>query len=516
VNDSVQKTAAPLDLDTEVAVIGAGAMGAGIAQIAAAAGHRTKIFDAKPGTAEAAIAGIAGTLEKLAGKGRITPNDAAAATRLLQSASSLDECKSAGLVVEAIVENLDVKRKVLAEVEAVVCAECIIASNTSSISITAIGAGLKRPQRLLGMHFFNPAPVMELVEIVSGLATDPAVAETIYATAVAWRKVPVHTRSTPGFIVNRVARPFYAEALRLLNEQAASPATIDAIMKEAGGFRMGPFELMDLIGHDVNYAVTRSVFEAYYNDPRFTPSLIQKELVDAGFLGRKSGRGFYLYGAEVEARIPTSEPPEPVPRRAALAKTGPLTNALAKRLSGKIEFDRGLANGSRDEVEVDGATLGLTDGSSATQRANESGRNDLVVIDLALDYATATRVGLSRADQCSEAAYRATVGLLQAAGFAVSPLKDVPGMAVMRTVAMLANEAADAVDQAVCTATDVDSAMRKGVNYPRGPLAWADSIGLAAVQEVLDNLARHYGEDRYRTSSLIRRCVYGGRGLHAQ
>jgi len=406
-----------------------------------------------------------------------------------------------------------VKRKVLAEVEAVVGPECIIASNTSSISITAIGAALKRPQRLVGMHFFNPAPVMELVEIVSGLATDASVADKVYATAAVWGKVPVHARSTPGFIVNRVARPFYAEALRLLSEQAASPATIDAIMREAGGFRMGPFELMDLIGHDVNYAVTSSVFEAYYSDPRFTPSLIQKELVDAGFLGRKSGRGFFIYGAEAKAPIPTSELLAPVPRRAALAKTGLLSDALAKRLTGKIEFDRGEADGGAGEVEVEGAILCLTDGRSATQRAHESGRNDVVLVDLALDYATATRIALSRADQCSEAAYRGVVGVLQVAGFAVSPLKDRPGMAVMRTVVMLANEAADAVHQAVCTAADVDRAMMKGVNYPRGPLAWADCIGLVAVQGVLDQLARHYGEDRYRTSSLIRQCVYGGRSL---
>jgi 2-(1,2-epoxy-1,2-dihydrophenyl)acetyl-CoA isomerase len=206
------------------------------------------------------------------------------------------EAARCALVVEAIVEDLDVKRGLFAELEGIVGPDCILATNTSSISVTAIAAGLQRPERLVGMHFFNPVPLMALVEVISGVATDKAVADTVYATAEAWGKNPVHAKSTPGFIVNRVARPYYAEALRLLQEQAADAATLDAVMRDCGGFRMGPFELMDLIGHDVNFSVTQSVFDAYFGDPRFTPSTLQQELVNAGFLGRKSGRGFFRYG----------------------------------------------------------------------------------------------------------------------------------------------------------------------------------------------------------------------------
>ena len=508
-------TAAGLNRATDIVVIGAGAMGAGIAQIAAMSGHRTRIYDVNRSVAEDAVKKIAITFDKLAAKGRITPAAAATAAGRLHAAAAMEDCASAGLVVEAIVEKLEAKQKALADVEAIVGPHCILASNTSSISITAIGAGVKNPQRLVGMHFFNPAPVMELVEIVSGLATDPAVANTIYATAAAWGKLPVHTRSTPGFIVNRVARPFYAEALRLINEQVATPATIDAIIRESGGFRMGPFELMDLIGHDVNYAVSCSVFEAFYNDPRFTPSLIQKELVDAGFLGRKTGRGIYDYGTDTIPPKALTEPRAQAPHRVMIGASNPLNDALAKRLEGAVVFDR-VEGQQGATVGATQTMLCLTDGRSATQRARETGHNNLVLVDLALDYSTATRLAVSRADQCAEVGYQSVVGMLQAAGFAVSSLKDVPGMAVMRTVAMLANEAADAVNQAVCTVADADMAMSKGVNYPRGPLAWADSIGLSAVQEVLDNLARHYGEDRYRASSLIRHCVYGARHLHAQ
>ena len=258
--------------DTLIAVVGAGAMGAGIAQVAA-------------------VAGIRAQLAKMAEKGRLTAADAAAAGMRLIPAHEIADLAGAGLVVEAIVEDLAEKQALFADLEGIVGRDCILCTNTSSISVTAIGAALHHPERLAGLHFFNPAPLMALVEVVSGLATDRAVAETLFATAAAWGKTPVHARSTPGFIVNRVARPYYAEALRLAQEGAADCATIDAVMREAGGFRMGPFELMDMIGLDVNFAVTSSVWRAFVHDPRFLPSLLQRELVDAGRLGRKNGRG---------------------------------------------------------------------------------------------------------------------------------------------------------------------------------------------------------------------------------
>src|SRR4051812_33714815 len=278
-----------------VAVVGSGAMGAGIAQTAAGAGHPVILFDTREGAAAKAIADISKVYARLVEKGRMTQEAADAAGARMRVAATLAEVKDAALVVEAIVENLEVKRGLFAELETIVGADCILATNTSSISVTAIGAKLQRPERLVGMHFFNPVPLMALVEVIKGLATSVAVADTVYATAAAWGKSPVLAKSTPGFIVNRVARPFYAEGLRLLTEQAADAATLDAIMRESGGFKMGPFELMDLIGHDVNFSVTQSVHQAYFGDGRFTPSVLQQEMVNAGFLGRKSGRGFYDY-----------------------------------------------------------------------------------------------------------------------------------------------------------------------------------------------------------------------------
>jgi 3-hydroxybutyryl-CoA dehydrogenase len=339
------------------------------------------------------------------------------------------------------------------------------------------------------MHFFNPVPAMALVEVVSGAATAPEVAESVAATATAWGKTPVHARSTPGFIVNRVARPFYAEALRVLAEGGADPATLDAVMCEAGGFRMGPFELMDLIGHDVNFAVTRSVWKAFFHDPRFTPSLIQQELVDAGHLGRKTGRGFYRYG-DAERPAPATLPPGPKPRQV----VGDL-----------------FADG---RIEIDGLTaVALTDGRTATERMAAEGGLPLVLIDLTLDYSRATRVALAPADQAAPDDLARAAGYFQEQGKAVSRLDDVPGMLVMRTVCMLANEAADAVSQGVCDAAAVDTAMRLGTGYPRGPLAWADAIGLDRVVGVLANLATGYGEDRYRVSPLLRRRMLAGRRL---
>jgi len=504
-----------LDQSSVVAVVGSGAMGSGIAQIAAAAGHGVLLYDTRAEAVEKAIAAIRKTFGMLAEKGKMTAADADAAGKRLQAAGTLAELAEAKLVIEAIVENLDVKRQLFADLEAVVADDCILATNTSSISVTALAAKLKSPERFVGMHFFNPVPLMALVEVISGLATDADVAARIHDTALAWGKAPVHARSTPGFIVNRVARPYYAEALRVLNEQGAAPETIDAVMREAGGFRMGPFELMDLIGHDVNFAVTQSVFNAYFNDPRFTPSLVQQELVNAGFLGRKTGRGFYAYdgGSKPE---PASEESAQAPAQVTVAGSASFIDAIVSRASAaSVRVQRTDAAGSDvARIQCGSAVLCLTDGRSATQRAAEENTPELVLVDLALDYGKATRLAVAAADQCDATAFRAVVGFLQAAGFAVSRIDDIPGMVVMRTVAMLANEAADAVNQGVCDAAGADIAMQKGVNYPRGPLAWADSIGLDHVQRVLANLAQVYGEDRYRVSSLIQRKVWSGKRFH--
>ena len=500
-----------------VAVIGSGAMGAGIAQVAATAGHQVLLFDTRPDAADKAILEIGKTYAKLVEKGRMGAVESDLARERLKRIASLQEAAGAVLVIEAIVENLDAKRALFAELEGVVGRNCILATNTSSISVTAIGAQLQHPERLVGMHFFNPVPLMALVEVISGLATSRDVANVVHAVAESWGKSPVHAKSTPGFIVNRVARPYYAEALRLLLEQAADVATLDAVMRDCGGFRMGPFELMDLIGHDVNFSVTNSVFSAYYNDPRFTPSILQQELVSAGFLGRKTGRGFYRYGDDVPKLAPQTEAAGSKPSAVRYAGARGAVDAVAGRLRGAgLES---VAIEAAPGLYCEGAAIYLTDGRSATERAEADGHRDTILFDLLLDPAGATRIALARADQCGDAAWQAAVGLFQAAGFAVTRLDDVPGMAVMRTVAMLANEAADAVNQGVCSARAVDIAMQKGVNYPRGPLAWADTIGLRQVVAVLANLAATYGEDRYRVSPLLRRKLAAdpqGARFHAQ
>lgn len=283
-----------------VLVVGAGIMGAGIAQVAAAAGHRVMLFDTRDGAAASARERLAATLDGLVAKGKLAAGQAQATLARIESIAVLQQAGGARLVVEAIVEDLAAKRTLLRQLETVVDADAVLATNTSSISVTALAAGLAQPRRLVGMHFFNPVPLMKLVEVVSGLHTHPDVAAAIFDLASAWGKVPVHARSTPGFIVNRIARPYYAEALALLHEQVATPQMLDACLR-AAGFRMGPCELMDLIGHDTNFAVTNSVYEANFYDKRYMPSLVQRELVDGGLLGRKTGRGFYRYPEGVPA-----------------------------------------------------------------------------------------------------------------------------------------------------------------------------------------------------------------------
>lgn len=517
-----------LDVRSVVAVVGSGAMGSGIAQVAASAGHRVMLFDTRPDAAARAVEAIARVYDRLIEKGRMTAVDAASAKGRLQVAASLADMRDAAIVVEAIVENLEAKRTLFAQLETIVADACILATNTSSISVTAIAAGLRHPQRVVGMHFFNPVPLMALVEVISGLATDPQAADVVYVTAAAWGKNPVHARSTPGFIVNRVARPFYGEALRLLSEQAADPATLDAVMREAGSFRMGPFELMDLIGHDVNFSVTQSVHQAYFGDPRFAPSVLQQEMVNAGFFGRKSGRGFYRYGEGHVVPAPQTEAAQPRPESLSVSIEPGAVDAVINEMEERFKSAGfsvhhrkplpGAAEHEAPAFHCNGAAVFLTDGRSATERASANKHPDTVLFDLAFDYAGAARIALAKSDQCSDAAWHAVVGLFQAAGFAVTRIDDVPGMVVMRTVAMLANEAADAVNQGVCSAAAVDVAMQKGVNYPRGPLAWTDAIGVAQVVTVLSNLAASYGEDRYRVSPLLRRKLAGapaGARFHA-
>ena len=505
---------AALDRQAIVAVVGAGTMGAGIAQVAAQAGHPVLLYDALPGAADAAIARTATSLAKLVERGKLAEPERKAILGRLEPRTDLACFARAALVIEAIVEEAPAKRELFARLERIVGADAIIASNTSSLSITALAGALTRGRRFAGLHFFNPAPLMKLVEVVSGLDTDPAVAATLADTARAWGKMPVHARSTPGFIVNRCARPYYGEALRVLAEGAADPATIDAILRESGGFRMGPFELMDLIGNDVNFAVTRSMHAATFGDPRYLPSWIQQELVDAGRLGCKTGRGFYEYGDGKSRPQPATLAAAPRSRVIALRGDPGPTAALVEVAERQgFHLERHAGDGV---IEVDGVTLALTDGRSATERSATGGVHDLVVFDLALDYAEASRIAVAVAEQAEAHALEAAAGFFQALGKSVSAIGDVPGLVVMRTVSLLVNEAADAVSQQVCSASDLDTAMRIGVNYPMGPLAWGDALGLPFVLAVSENIARAYGEDRYRPSPLLRRKVQAGGRLHEE
>ncbi len=502
-----------LDSSKIIAVIGAGTMGAGVAQVAAKAGHSVLLFDVAEGATQKGIDNTARGLDKLVQRGRMTQQQRDELIARISPVTNIEDLAAATLFIEAIVERLDVKQQLFQQLEDIASDEAIMATNTSSISVTAIAAGLKRPERLLGMHFFNPAPIMKLVEIISGLATDHSIAEDIYHTAEAWGKQAVHAKSTPGFIVNRVARPFYAEGLRLLQEGAAEPATIDAIMRDCGGFRMGPFELMDLIGHDVNYAVTCSVFDAYYGDQRFLPSLIQKELVDGGYLGQKSGRGFYNYSEGAEKPAVSSCNPCTAPAEATITGDSPLADTFYELLKG-AGVDVTRVEGDEFSILTDNAVLVQSDGQMATVRSTIENTDNLILLDLALSYETTPRLVIAASDRAEQTAIDEITGLLQATGKKVTQIDDIAGLCVMRTVCMLANEGADAVNQQVCSIRAVDIAMQGGVNYPAGPLAWADQIGVDKVLDVLDNLSQNYGEDRYRTSPLIVRLAAAGKSFH--
>ena len=373
-----------------VGIIGAGTMGSGIAQVAATADCKVKIFDLNQDALDKAKTALEKILNRLIEKGRI---DAVEKNRIQGNISYVSDMKSfsdADMTIEAIVENIDIKMKVFQELESIVSEDCIIASNTSSLSIASIASSLDKPERCVGIHFFNPAPLMKLVEVIPAIQTSEATLKTSVDTIESWKKVVAVAKDTPGFIVNRVARPFYSESLRQYEEGIADFATIDWAMKEFGGFRMGPFELMDFIGNDVNYTVTETVFEAFYYDPRYKPAFTQKRFSEAGYLGRKSGKGYYDYSEGATKPEPNKD------------------SALGQNI-----FNR--------------------------------------------------------------------------------------------TLVMLINEAADALFWNVASAKDIDNAMTKGVNYPKGLLAWANEKGIDWCVTELDKLYNEYHEDRYRCSPMLRR-----------
>jgi 3-hydroxybutyryl-CoA dehydrogenase len=492
-----------LDLSGPVAVIGTGTMGQGIAQVALVAGHPVRLYDAVPGRAAEAAAAIGARLDRLVEKDRLTGAGRDAARARLTPVDGLAGLADCALVVEAVLERLEVKQELFGRLEDIVAADCLLVTNTSSLSVTAIGGALRNPGRLVGLHFFNPAPLLPLVEVVSGSATDVTSATRAYETARAWGKTPVACADTPGFIVNRIARPFYAEAFAVHEAQGADPATIDAVLRECGGFRMGAFELTDLIGQDVNESVTHSVWRSFFQDVRFTPSLAQRRLVESGRLGRKSGHGWYDYADDAGHPEPhTAEPARAPAYAVAEGDLGPASELLGLiREAGIPVREEDEDNGTR-LVLPGGGQLVLADGQTSVEF------RDVVCFDLALDYRRATRVALSASQDTSPRTLAEATGLFQALGKKVSVIGDVPGMIVARTVARIVDLAHDAVSKGVATEEDIDTAMRLGVNYPLGPFEWSRRLGRGWAYDLLDDLHLRDPSGRYAPSLALYRHAY--------
>ncbi|MFE0383316.1 3-hydroxyacyl-CoA dehydrogenase [Streptomyces bungoensis] len=492
-----------IDLSSPVAVVGTGTMGQGIAQVALVAGHPVRLHDAVPGRAREAAEAIGARLDRLVAKDRLTAAERDAARARLTPAADLADLADCALVVEAVLERLDVKQQLFRDLEEIVGEDCLLTTNTSSLSVTAVGGALRHPGRFVGLHFFNPAPLLPLVEVVSGFATDVTSATRAYETARAWGKTPVACADTPGFIVNRIARPFYAEAFAVLESQAADPATVDAVLRECGGFRMGAFELTDLIGQDVNEAVTHSVWQSFFQDVRFTPSLAQRRLVESGRLGRKSGQGWYDYADGAERPVPhTAEQERPPVHVTAEGDLGPAAELLTLIREAGIPLREEEEDQGTRLVLPSGGQLVLADGQTSVEF------RDVVYFDLALDYRRATRVALSASRDTSPQTLAEATGLFQALGKDVSVIGDVPGMIVARTVARIVDLAHEAVAKGVATEEDVDTAMRLGVNYPLGPFEWGRRLGRSWAYELLDDLHLRDPSGRYAPSLALYRHAY--------
>ncbi|WP_411103594.1 3-hydroxyacyl-CoA dehydrogenase [Streptomyces sp. cmx-4-9] len=489
-----------------VAVIGAGTMGQGIAQVALLAGHRVLVYDIDASLAADGVAFVQDRLDRMAARGRLDRAEAEEALGRIAAAGTLADLAEASLVIEAVVENATVKQALFGALEEVVSPDALLATNTSSLSVTELAAGLAHPGRFLGLHFFNPAPLLPLVEVVSGFATDPAAAERAYRTVLGWGKTPVRCADTPGFIVNRIARPFYAEAFAVYEEQGADPATIDAVLRECGGFKMGPFSLTDLIGQDVNEAVTRSVWESFHRSPKFTPSLAQRRLVQSGRLGRKSGHGWFPYGPDAVLPEPHTAAPQEAPSKVTVVgDLGPAADLAPMLEEAGIAVTTTGHGGPYIQLPGEGQLV-LADGKTSVEFS------DVVYFDLALDYRGATRIALSASEDTSERTLAEAVGLFQKLGKKVSVIGDVPGMIVARTVAMLIDLTADAVARGAARPEDIDTAMRLGVNYPLGPWEWHARLGRDWAYDLLHHLDERCPGGRYAPSLALFRLGYAADG----
>lgn len=485
------------------AVVGTGAMGRGIAQMAAQAGAEVWLFDAQAGAAAGARDALTKTWDTLQSKGKLDAAARDANVQRLRVAESLQDLAGCDLVVEAIVERLDVKQTVFKQLEEVIAADAVLVSNTSSLSVTAIAAALKHPQRFAGYHFFNPVPLMKVVEVIAGLKTDPAVCERLAGFTRAYGHTPVSAQDTPGFIVNHAGRGYGTEALRVAGERVTDFATMDRILKDQMGFRLGPFELMDLTALDVSHPVMESIYHQYYEEPRYRPSVITAQRLAGGVVGKKVGDGFYKY-VDGAAQVP---PEPPVPAVGTLPPVWVSPKAarrqelyqLLKNLDARIET--GAAPSEQALIIV--APLGMDVTTLAAVERLDATRT--LGIDMMLEDSATKRRVLATNPATRPDMRDAAHALFARDGKAVSVVRDSGGFVTQRVVATIVNIAADMCQQGICSPADLDVAVTLGLGYPMGPLAMGDRIGPTNVLEILFNLQTVYGDPRYRPSPWLRR-----------
>ncbi|HZE59820.1 MAG TPA: 3-hydroxyacyl-CoA dehydrogenase [Burkholderiales bacterium] len=483
--------------DFTAAVAGAGTMGRGIAQVLAQCGARTLLYDAQPGAAGRAIDSIAQALAKQAEKGRV--KDPQAIVKRIEVVPGLEALAPCHVVVEAIVEDLAAKRMLFSELEEIVDERCILASNTSSLSVTAMAANCKRPGRVAGYHFFNPVPVMKIVEVVDGVLTEPWVTDALTALARRFGHTAVRCKDTPGFIVNHAGRAFVPESLRVLSEGVADFATIDRILVDAAGFRIGPFGLMDLVGLDVAHAVMKSMYEQYFEEPKYRPSFIAEPRVAAGLHGRKTRRGWYEYAPDLQM---PSEPAAPKAKPSSVWAVPELKELLAD-LGAKLE-----PKPSPDAICFV-APLGLDASAAAQEHGLDATRT--VAVDPFFGFSkrrTLMVTPITRKDVREQAH-----GLLASDGVPVSVINDSPGFVAQRVVAHIVNVGCDIVQMRIATPEDLDRAVTLGLGYPKGPLAMGDALGAKRIFNVLQNMHTLYQEPRYRPSPWLRRRAQLGVSL---
>lgn len=495
-------------------LVGTGVMGAGIAQIAAQAGVQVRLFDAREGAAQTARENLARTFATLVGKGKISQPAMDAALLNLQVITAMEQLDGCDLVIEAIVENLEIKRSLIAQLETVLAADCILASNTSSLSVTAIAAGSQHPERIAGFHFFNPVPLMRIVEVIEGLATAPAVGDTLLAFAQRIGHHGVRAKDTPGFIVNHAGRAYGTEALKMLDEGVTSKGEIDRILRDGAGFRMGPLELLDLTGLDVSQPVMESIFTQYYGEPRYKPSPLGRQMLVGGHLGRKVGQGFYRY--ENGQRLDTPEP-QPVPDVAHLPSVWIGTeNADDHQRLTELLLTLGAERDTGDKPASTSLCLLAPYGRDATSAALHFGTDPArtVCIDLLTDLSRHRTLMLTpvTTPEMRDAAH----ALFARDGKGVSVIHDSVGFVAQRTLAMVVNLACDIAQQQIASVDDIDQAVHLGLGYPQGPLAWGDSLGPQRILLILQRISELTADPRYRPSPWLRRRATLGLSLRHQ